>query len=1327
MEFKNRRCAGEAITAKQFVAERLVPNDPEVIIDLAFAEFLDSEKGGELEVSNRLCEQFAEHAKELRRQILFHRALNGSPNATVCDEETNEAVYPLTIPGLELIKPLGRGGMGIVYLAHQPKLNRKVAVKLLLDGIFASALHRARFRAEAQAAAALRHPNIVQIDEVGEANGQPYLVMEYVDGGTLEEFIKKQNPSPQNAAKFVSTLAIAIKEAHLQGIIHRDLKPGNILLAPAFHQAKKSRSFEAGQSLLSDWLPKITDFGLAKWVGSEQNSVSNSTLTLAGDLLGTPSYMAPEQASGGVIGTWTDVYSLGAILYQLLSGRPPFLAATAWETLTQVQQDEPNALPKTVPIDLRTICLTCLSKQPLSRYATMDLLSADLESFLENRPIAARRSTLWARSMSWYRRNESVTVLAGIVFMALLTILGLTLRSRIELSLLLEETELSRRGEAASHARSIEHHWDSLIAEAQAHQSTGKVGQHVSSLASVSQAQKLIDLVGETPERIAVLRDTASACLPLSDIVKVANWKGPPIANVARVSADRWLSRVAVISDNRIMVTEAYGEKEIFESSSLDADHVALSPDGMWLAAWGAECHIYDLSQRIPKIVATYSSSGYWGFSDSGKWLVGLTDGELIVVDLSTQSIRHRIEAKSSSVPLAFSLDNRKVAFISEETLVVLDIESGEKVAELEAPAFLPDDHCLAWHPNHKFLAAGKYANDRIAVWNVETGEKVRSLYQPGGAISVAFDSVGQNLIASSTWAGEVNIFDLESEDPLLGTFVTSVGLLASSPELGIRLIVYSVADKLEVFEIRSQKIVRPYLSTTGPKSIRYIAVQSPNGRLWAVSTDQGIEIYDHQLKSLVAEIPIGPMLFNRIAFDSSERLWACKNEGWLSWNTNPSGISPPDEILPSEGFFPVQVNHEGTWSLESDSAQIKLRSLVSPHKEIPLGPNKDVRNASFSYDGRMVATGEWNGTGGVKVWDTSTGKRIAELNVGRLCEVQFSPDGRFLITSPNGGEVWETTGWTRYHRLDSTKSSGTGFAFAFSPDSNWIANSTSSGLVMLWDIQNRQSIGLLRDPKQQPAMMLVFSNDKGELHCINRIPLTVFKSWNLQQLRVELKSMGIDFTNQTGQPVYTTKPLLQELVSATPLHVGRNETLDKLVAGQWFREAKLAIVEGNWPQGLRKLEEARQISPRDPEILNSLAWNLLVAPMEHRDPEKALDYAGEAVRRDDSRNHYNTLGAAQYRCGRFQEAIASLTRSLGDGTDQTAAFDFFLLATCRARLGQVEAASISLAMGVASQELNSSEFSSSDRTELKLFRLEAENLLKELALPQSLPPKTPR
>jgi serine/threonine protein kinase/formylglycine-generating enzyme required for sulfatase activity len=330
------------------------------------------------------------------------------------------------VPGYDILGVLGRGGMGVVYKARQVGLNRLVALKMVLSGGHASQEEIARFKAEATAVACLQHPNIVQIYDVGEVDGRPFFSLEYCSGGSLSSRLNGSPWPAEHAAALIETLARAVDAAHHAGIVHRDLKPANILLVPprrASVSAEISLAELSSRPSLADFgMPKITDFGVAKRLDG------TDAKTVTGAVIGTPSYMAPEQTggTGQTVGPATDIYALGAILYELLTGRPPFKGATPIDTVMQVVAEDPTPPRKIngrVPRDLETICLKCLHKQTRKRYATAEALADDLKRFLDNEPVVARPTPFWERGVKWVRRRPTA---AALMVLMLFGVLGVT-------------------------------------------------------------------------------------------------------------------------------------------------------------------------------------------------------------------------------------------------------------------------------------------------------------------------------------------------------------------------------------------------------------------------------------------------------------------------------------------------------------------------------------------------------------------------------------------------------------------------------------------------------------------------------------------------------------------------------------------------------------------------------------------------------------------------------------------------------------------------------------------------------------------------------------
>jgi hypothetical protein len=423
---------GERRPAESYLqAEADLAGDAEAVLELVYNEVVVREELGERPLLDEYLHRFPAHAAALRRQLELHALLGEAdrdsrerppaapqlrtPSSTTevltptlpstrttrrARPGTDGEELPERVGGYEILGELGRGGMGVVYQARQPGLGRLVALKMIAGG----AEGQARFQLEAETVARLQHPNIVQIYEIGSDNGRPFVALEYVAGGSLAERLRGNVLEPAAAAGLLLTLARAVQHAHEQGVIHRDLKPANVLLT-------------AGGT------PRIADFGLAKCLDLEHGQ------TASGLIMGTPSYMPPEQAEGRhrVVGPAADVYALGAVLYECLTGRPPFKGASVIDTIRAVVAEEPvspSRLQSKTPRDLETICLKCLQKEPAKRYASAADLADDLQRSLDGQPIRARRTPPWERLLKWTRRRPAAAALVLVSILAVGGLLG---------------------------------------------------------------------------------------------------------------------------------------------------------------------------------------------------------------------------------------------------------------------------------------------------------------------------------------------------------------------------------------------------------------------------------------------------------------------------------------------------------------------------------------------------------------------------------------------------------------------------------------------------------------------------------------------------------------------------------------------------------------------------------------------------------------------------------------------------------------------------------------------------------------------------------------
>ena len=444
-ELDRRLRSGETGVAQQLLAnDAEISADEDLAIELVYTEFVTLEELGAAPSPHEILDRYPQWKDRLERLLKVHDAfrdneidLTRSSDTVAGIDSTRDGISSRSngpagparrqVGQYEILEEIDRGGMGIVYKARQRGLNRIVAIKLIRSDD-ASDSERARFRAEAESAAKLQHPNIVQIHEVGEEDGCEFLSMEYIEGGSLEKRLARERLSIGDSARLMATLAKAIHYAHEQGIVHRDLKPGNILL--------------------SGDVPKIADFGLAK-----RMLVGSDAQTQTGAVLGTPCYMSPEQAEGKTrdIAPPTDVYALGAILYELLVGRPPFQGDTPLETMDLIRSREPErpaAITPKLPRDLETICLKCLRKEPMRRYVSAQALADDLHRFLDHEPIRARRVSLVERGWRWSCRRPAISGLVAMLLLVSMVAGAIVVEQQRHVGELAKSAEATKRNAA---------------------------------------------------------------------------------------------------------------------------------------------------------------------------------------------------------------------------------------------------------------------------------------------------------------------------------------------------------------------------------------------------------------------------------------------------------------------------------------------------------------------------------------------------------------------------------------------------------------------------------------------------------------------------------------------------------------------------------------------------------------------------------------------------------------------------------------------------------------------------------------------------------------
>jgi WD40 repeat protein len=1003
------------------------------------------------------------------------------------------------VPGYEILKELGRGGMGVVYWAWQTGLNRSVALKMVLAGAHASPEELARFQTEAEAVARLQHPNMVQIYDVGQQGGCPYLVLEYVDGGSLAQQLTGTPLAARPAAQLVETLARAVHSAHQRGIVHRDLTPANVLLT-------------------AGGVPKITDFGLAKiLVGGRP------TQTQSGAILGTPSYMAPEQAAGKgkEVGPAADVYALGAILYELLTGRPPFKAATPLDTVLQVIAEEPvppARLQPNVPRDLDTICLKCLEKEPGKRYASAEELAEDLRRFQAGEPIRARPVGRAERLWRWCRRNPAVAALAAAVVLLLVALTGGALIKSAQLAAALRDSEAKR--------------WESLRDQARAMRMSRHPGQRVKSLQAIREALKLPLPPGHSLDE---LRTEAIAALALPDVELLQEWKGNPAGTVG-LDFDGKLERYARLAkDGTVSVRRVSNDAEIahwqeptegaWPQSESD---LRFSPDGRFL------CVRHATSGRLtvrrldgPEPVVCHKEvqgvPGGWAmdFSPDSKRLVYLlTDTRIAVVDLTSgQTSYLKPTGAAWQEHIRFAPDGRRFALrvrhAGKWAIEVRDANTGQVERSLPHPnkAIHP-----AWHPDGQTLAT--CCDDlRIRLWDVRSGQLLRVLegHRTAG-INCAFTHTGDRLL-SNDWHSVLRVWEPSSGRQLLSFPAGHYALLRVSPDDRISAMHVADTTKLQLLRLHPG-LQYQTIDLRGGASGRSIDAASyhslkvhPGGRLLAAqATDGSVMLVDVSAGREVATLPVssGPLLW-----EPSGGLFTWGTSGLLRWPVRADPAEPsryrlgtPERLLPGSGgaFVP--------WGSSVDARTIAIPRFNRgaevvhrgpPARTVRLQPQQDVRYCAVSPDGRWVATGSHGTTAnfGAKVWEAATGQLVKELPVSSLCGVAFSPDGRWLLTTGGGCRLWEVGSWNEWWKVGGT-------CGCFSPDGRLLAVEDTPGAIRLVRPEDRAEVARLEAPEQTRLIPACFTPDGTRLIAVG-VETQALHVWDLSALRRGLVELGLE------------------------------------------------------------------------------------------------------------------------------------------------------------------------------------------------------------------------
>jgi WD40 repeat protein/tRNA A-37 threonylcarbamoyl transferase component Bud32 len=932
----------------------------------------------------------------------------------------------------ELLEQIGQGGMGIIYKARQVRLQRLVALKMIRPDRLASPADVLRFRSEAEAAASLDHPNIAPIYEVGEHEGEHYFSMKLIEGGSLAQHLPRLAADLPTGVDLLIPVARAVHYAHQHGVLHRDLKPANVLLD-------------------AQGRPHVTDFGLAKRLGHKPGETS---LTQQGMIVGTPSYMAPEQATGqGGVSTAADVYSLGAILYELLTGRPPFRAETPLDTLVQLREQEPAAprrLNRRVDRDLETVCLKCLHKQPDQRYPSAEALADDLERWRRGEPIEARPVGRCMRAVKWARRRPALAALSAMLIVVFLAgVAGVIWQWRDAVAGHKQASDFAMAEHRTAYARAIPLAYSQWVAG-----NTGPAEQVLSECDP--------DLCGwewHYLRRLFGVRQQATLSGHADSVLTVA--LSPDGSRLASGSAD-----------GLIKVWDRHSRREVFTLGGHTAavTVVAFSSDGNHLASGSADgnVRIWDVARGENVLTWQAHTAGVTGlaFDPGGKRLASAGRGEPGPGELKLWDTG-KGEALASQTwhtllaAVAFSPDGRRLVTAGHDgNIIAWDTTSLKPVGGFQGPKRLVQWTSVAFSADGEWVAAGSAAG-LVRVWDGKTAQDF--LTPTGASVSaVAFSSRDGRILAAACADNTVRGWFTKSGEPaftLRGHRGAVMAVACSSD--GARLVSASLDRTVKLWDIRRRDDDLTLRASAGFTSVAF----SPAGPYLASATgDNALEFWDTTTGKQVVPWPRSlPECVNGLSFSPNGVQLACADsDGTVRVREAPSGretrcLRGHKGPVHAVAFGP----DGGRLASAGEDGTVRLWEVSSGLETFCLRGHDGADHAlAFSPDGSRLASAGKDGV--VRVWDTSTGQeRLALIDhAGPVYAVAFSLDGRRLATAGKDEivRVWDAATGELVHNLHGHLGAVRGLAYG---PGGRLASAGDDRAVRLWDTAGHELLAL--------------------------------------------------------------------------------------------------------------------------------------------------------------------------------------------------------------------------------------------------------------------------
>jgi WD40 repeat protein/serine/threonine protein kinase len=984
-----------------------------------------------------------------------------------------------------LEKEIAHGGMGVVYRARQMSLDRTVAIKLLLLGRYSSAESIERFRREAQAIGALRHSGIVTVHEVGEHEGQHYIAMEYVDGPTLSELLRGGPLTPQRAAEIVRDVARAVHYAHERGVLHRDIKPSNVLLD-------------------SSGRARITDFGLAKKLDG------STDLTVTGQMVGTPNYLSPEQAAGrnAEIGPASDIYAIGALLYELLTGRPPFMANSLQETLLRIRDAEPispRAQNPAVDREIETICLKCLEKEPQRRYVSADALAQELERWLRREPIQARPCSTWMRVRKWTLRQPRlaalllISIVAIVAFVVGQTIMTLRLnKANTRLSTSLSELRW-RAVDDADRAGNVDEAiaWLSFFLRQNPNDSTA-----VARLLSLLSSHNFpVLLHPPLPHEAAVLaidfsRDGERLASASGATARVWNVQTGQLEVDAAHPAPVTNAILVGESDLRLLTLSAEPKARLWDVSKPSLHPVSATNAGPRIIK---EIGLGRVDERLVgrKLLPTRdrrliamtvqsnvvgvlnAEAGTWvspplilsdeiyriAFSEDGRLLATATQSGIQLWDVpSSRALFPSRPWNGWPADLRFSEDGRRLACSSGGKMWVVNTATGDC-----EPEFDSSDLTIAFVDNSETLVTG---GQNPKEFNFRTGRDCGSAF--GGQLRVDWlrHASLSALLFSSKNSDRRSLLDPSTGFPRMEPFFHGGWILDAKLHPNGKLGATASQDRtVRIWSVEMGGIEPTTLQVGGEV---HEARWSPSGEKILSATirdkDAELRLWDGRSGSaLTLPLSSGDVVYSA-AWAPDGKSFATASQDFTAriWSGDTGeAVSPAlrhDDVV-------THCNFSSDGKLLATAGDDRVVRLWDGHTGAAIGARLAHSHAplhtDFSKDSRRLVTAAQDGT--VRVWAVPDGKLLlGPLHHDGTCwSAYFSPDDRLIVSASSDGtaRLWDAT--TGQPKLPPFRHEGPVFSACFSPDGRAIATSTESGIARVWDTLTGKP---LSEPMRHPS-----------------------------------------------------------------------------------------------------------------------------------------------------------------------------------------------------------------------------------------------------------------